>query len=359
MEDTMTLMDFKARAADIKARARGRWREILLTHGIEERYLGRRHGPCPLCSTDSKGDRFRFTDRFGNGEYICSPGGNGCGTGDGFRLLMQYHNWDFKTALDKVAECVGSAAPLAYKPGGGRSNSAKEKTTLQTIWDESKPLTRGDPASRYLENRGFVLASHPKCLRYHPALDYREDDGNGKSHLLGKHPGLVARVEDVDGTKPLGLHRTYLTANGTKADVREPKKSLGKIAGGVIRLFPVDRELGVAEGIETALGASLLFDLPVWPTLSSGNMEKLDLPDAVQKLHIFADADQGFAGFKAAATLASRAANGHLRRIKREVALHLIATMNGRHAVRTYRSTDPAVDFADLWCMRAREQQAA
>ena len=355
----MTLMDFKARAADIKARARGRWREILLAHGIEERYLGIKKGPCPLCSSDSKSDRFRFSDRYGNGEYICSPTGNGCGAGDGFKLLMQYHNWDFKTALDKVAESVGSAVPMAYQPGAGRSNSSKERATLQAIWDQSTPLTMGDPASRYLENRGFVLSSHPKCLRYHAALDYRENDANGKSQLIGKFPGLVARVEDVDGNKPLGLHRTYLTTNGAKAAVSEPKKSLGKIAGGVIRLFPVERELGVAEGIETALGASLLFDLPVWPTVNSANLEKLDLPDVVEKLHIFADSDQGFAGFKAAATLANRAANGHIRKVKREVALHLIAWMNGRYAVRTYRSTDPSVDFADLWCLRAREKQAA
>lgn len=355
----MNLMDFKARAADIKARARGRWREILLTHGIEDRYLGRRHGPCPLCSTDSGDDRFRYTDRYGNGEYICSPGGNGCGTGDGFKLLMQYRNWNFKTALDKVAESVGSAEPRPFKQGAERQNSAKEKTTLQTIWDASQSLTRGDPASRYLENRGFVLASQPKCLRYHAALDYREDDASGRSQLVGRHPALVARVEDVDGTKPLGLHRTYLTANGAKADVSEPKKSLGKIAGGVIRLFPLDREMGVAEGIETALGASLLLDLPVWPTVNSANLEKLDLPETVEKLHIFADTDQGFAGFKAAATLANRAANGHIRKLKREVALHLMAYHNGRYTVRTYRSTDPAVDFADLWLSRVSEQKAA
>lgn len=354
----MSHMGFKARAADIKARAQGRWKAILTALGIDERSLRGKHGPCPLCSQSEKDDRFRFTDRSGHGDYICSPSGNGCGAGDGFKLLMQYHRWDFKMAIDKVAQIVGSAAPMPGIAGLGDANSSKERVQLQRIWTEAQPLD-ADPVTRYLAERGFALSNYPKCLRYHAALEYREKDDKGKSQLLGTHPGMVARVEDVDGLKPLGLHRTYLTPNGAKADVKEPKKSLGKIAGGVIRLFAADKELGVAEGIETALGASRIMELPVWSTVSSGNLEKLDLPDVVQRLHIFSDMEAGFAGLKAAATLANRAANGRIRQRKRDVALHLIAFMHGRYAVRTYRSTDPKVDFADLWLLRLREKHAA
>ena len=53
-------------------RARGRWREVLMHFGIDEKYLHNRHGPCPLCGGK---DRFRFDDRHGSGSYFCNENG--------------------------------------------------------------------------------------------------------------------------------------------------------------------------------------------------------------------------------------------------------------------------------------------
>ena len=66
---------------DVRTAARGRWRGILHSLGMDERSLSGKHCPCPLCGGK---DRFRFDDKDGRGTYYCS----GCGAGDGVKLAM-------------------------------------------------------------------------------------------------------------------------------------------------------------------------------------------------------------------------------------------------------------------------------
>jgi hypothetical protein len=66
---------------------------------------------------------------------------------------------------------------------------------------------------------------------------------------------MLARVDDHDG-KFVAAHRTWLLPDGSgKADLLEPKWSLGPVGGGAVRLAPAGPVLAVAEGIETALTA--------------------------------------------------------------------------------------------------------
>ena len=60
-------------------RALGKWRGILLSVGVPETALNRRHGPCPMCGGT---DRFRFDDKEARGTWICGQ----CGAGDGVML---------------------------------------------------------------------------------------------------------------------------------------------------------------------------------------------------------------------------------------------------------------------------------
>lgn len=57
----------------------------------------------------------------------------------------------------------------------------------------------------------------------------------------------------------VALHRTWLHTDGHKADVPSVKKqtgAAGPLAGACIPLFkPMKGQIGIAEGIETALGA--------------------------------------------------------------------------------------------------------
>ena len=68
-------------------------------------------------------------------------------------------------------------------------------------------------------------------------------------------------------------------------------------SGGAIRLFqPVDGVLGIAEGIETALAAHCLTGLPVWATCTADALARVVIPQAVQKVVIFADNDHSGTG---------------------------------------------------------------
>lgn len=51
--------------------------------------------------------------------------------------------------------------------------------------------------------------------------------------------------------------------------------------------------LGLAEGIETALSAILLLDIPVWATLGNERLAHVAVPDTVTRLILLPDNDRG------------------------------------------------------------------
>jgi putative DNA primase/helicase len=64
--------------------------------------------------------------------------------------------------------------------------------------------------------------------------------------------------------------------------------------------------LGIAEGVETAIAAKMLFGVPVWAALNTSLMSAWKPPRGVEKVHIFADHDPHLAGHAAAYALAHR-----------------------------------------------------
>jgi hypothetical protein len=136
----------------------------------------------------------------------------------------------------------------------------------------------------YLDIRGIAWRPGDP-VRYAPGL---LDTDTGK-----RHPGMVAEVVDRYGRR-LGVHRTFLLPDGSdKAHIRNPKRSLGPIAGGAVRLAPAGPHIIVAEGIEDALGASQLtrYRVPAWAAVSTSGLRSLELPDVVQRVTIASDRD--------------------------------------------------------------------
>jgi hypothetical protein len=170
---------------------------------------------------------------------------------------------------------------------------------------EARPLTAGDPVVAYLARRGLrlPLADLPQALRYHPRLVYKHDDGT-----FTAHPAMLARVDDPQG-EMVSLHRTYLTRDGQKAAVPQPKKLMAPVVenatnGGAIRLYAAGETLAIAEGVETALALHVMTGLPVWATVSALGMERLVVPADVRLVIIGADNDP--TGTEAARKLARR-----------------------------------------------------
>jgi len=78
------------------------------------------------------------------------------------------------------------------------------------------------------------------------------------------------------------------------------------LSGAAIRLTAVSQVLGIAEGIETALAASELFEVPVWSCISTAGIESFEPPAGVREVIVFADHDENFAGQAAAYRAAHR-----------------------------------------------------
>jgi putative DNA primase/helicase len=76
--------------------------------------------------------------------------------------------------------------------------------------------------------------------------------------------------------------------------------------GGAVRLFPAAATMGVAEGIETALAASLTFEVPVWAALTAGQLSRFEPPPECRYLLIFMDRDLTYDGGMASNVLANR-----------------------------------------------------
>ena len=273
--------------------ASGRWRSILTVLGMPERALSGKHGPCPMCGGR---DRFRFDDKEGRGTYFCS----GCGAGDGVQLAMGITGLGFADVAREIERIVGTAPKRSPKP---ERTAADKVAALRRVFKESVPIKRGDQACSYLARRGLALYDLPLSIRLHPGMRYLDD---GK--MLGTFPAMLATVTDSAG-RAVSMHRTYLQ-DGRKAPVPAAKKLMQglPLTGAAIRLTPVSRSLGIAEGIETALAAAELFEVPTWSCISTAGIETFAPPEGVEHIVIFADHDENFAGQAAAYRAAHRLA---------------------------------------------------
>ena len=273
---------------DIKEETRGKWPGILSALGIDIGKSGR-HKSCPLCGGK---DRWRFDDKNGDGTYIC----NQCGAGDGFSLVMKVLNVDFKEAVSEIKKIIGTVDVLRQQP-----EKKASKALLRKIYTESTKVFEGDPVSLYLKNRGISVLSEK--LRYHPSCYEPETHTNV--------PAMLATYMLADGTA-ITIHRTFITLDGQKAKIVNPKKllpSLTEMAGGAIRLFePTEGLLGVTEGIETALAVYESTGIPTWSLVSSTLMERFEPPKGIKHVMVFADRDANYTGQKAAYVLANRLA---------------------------------------------------
>ena len=267
-------------ANEIKDRTSGKWKTILLTMGVESNYLTGKHSPCPVCGGK---DRFRFDNKNNSGTYFCSH----CGAGDGFTLLQKIFNCNFNEVCKKILPIVGS---ITSKDNVSEKDNKMLNSEAVAFWKSCSSITDGSPTYKYLTKR-LEGVNIPPSLRY---------------GVTSSNPLMAAIVQDVNGV-PVSCHRTFLTKTGDKAPISNPKRLMpGSVAdykGVCIRLSPVSRVLGIAEGIETALAASIIHNVPVWSAISANLLEKWVPPEGVEEVIIFSDNDANGRGQKAAYSL--------------------------------------------------------
>lgn len=268
--------------------AQGKWKGVLVALGVDQKFLKNKHGPCPICAGT---DRFRFDDKNGTGTYYCS----GCGAGDGMALAMKATGKSFKETAQEIDKIVGTVS--AEKVTDIKRDPAIALRKLMAGAVDPK----GTPVEKYLASRGLSLPE--AAVKYNPKVAYYE---GGK--FVKNYPAMLAIFANQNGA-PNSLHITYLTPEGTKAKVDTVRKIMTPkepLAGGAIRLFKQSNVMGVAEGIETALAASQMDDLPVWACANANMLERWNPPEGVEWVHIYADNDKNYTGQAVAYKLANR-----------------------------------------------------
>lgn len=300
------------KAAEVHARIGAAWPAILAQLGVPEEYLREkvgnreRHGPCPHCGGT---DRYFFDNKYGRGDFHCRS----CGHGDGFKLLELVHGWPFLEALKRVIEAAGLNTEQTHTVTrfSSRDSADPAPSVMPVIArppDRVLRLRRDlcaiedcDAAVDYLADTRKLWPLPKGCtLRGHSTVEYWQE-----GQRIGRYPAIVAEILDING-ELVTFHVTYLEGRQKLAQY-EPRKILSPLTGRegcAVRLMPAADTLGIAEGIETALSAAIIDDVPVWAAINAALLAKFEPPPSVKKLIVFADRDE--AGLMAAGRLMER-----------------------------------------------------
>lgn len=191
--------------------------------------------------------------------------------------------------------------PGVEQPAGLDAETLARRRGALRLFLAAQAKLAGTPAAFYLAGRGIDLAElgrQPGCLRYAPSLPNQESERSW--------PALVAAITDATGAH-VATHRTWLAQNaaGTwvKAPLCNPKMTLGRYAGGCIRLWrgasgrPLAQARAgelvvIGEGIETCLSVVVACpELRVLCAVSIANMTRIELPASVSEVILLADND--------------------------------------------------------------------
>lgn len=286
--------------APAKELCRGRWRWLLPVMGVEARLLTGKHGPCPICGGK---DRFRWDDKDGTGSYFCS----GCGPGDGFMLAEKVTGKTFKELFALVQDNIGTVPMPEFKP---KTDDQANRMAMRAVWEAAEPPSEHSPVGLYQKNR---------LGRLWPSNAIREAAGL-RYGTVEMHPAMVARISDPQD-RGVNMHLTFLTDDGRKADIEPVKKVMkGTLPDGcAIRLWPAARIMGIAEGIESAMSAAILYKMPVWAAINSTMLAKWVPPDEAEEIWVFGDNDGNFAGQAKSYALAHRLVAQFGRRVRVEI----------------------------------------
>jgi hypothetical protein len=196
----------------------------------------------------------------------------GCDTLDVIRAIRR---------LDHNAPLTGDAALSS-------SRTSLSPTWLRQraldLWDGARALAK-TPAEQYLRRRSIILS--PPALRFHR----RTPLGRGRRAVF--RPAMLAALHERE--QLVALQRTFLDPDEPRRarDLGNPRRMLGRPGHGAVVLVPATNMLGLAEGIETALSAILLLDIPVWATLGNERLPHIAIPDSVTRLILLPDNDRG------------------------------------------------------------------
>lgn len=201
-----------------------------------------------------------------------------------FHCFAGCTNADVLAALDRAGVRTRDLFDPARIAVVERHSPDRATDNARRLWREARALAKS-PAAAYLQSRG--IEHLPSALRF---LERTPLGPTGSVKFL---PAMLAAVTTDSGI--VAVHRTFLDpTRPALARFDRPRRALGSLGIGAVRLAsPSDGRLGLAEGIETALSAMVLFGIPCWATLGNERFGLVAIPESVCELHLFVDHDAG------------------------------------------------------------------
>ena len=211
--------------------------------------------------------------------------------GDTTLLMHCFGGCDHRDILAELQR-RGLTEVADYRPGTGKAQRSQLRRPVRKpdetpqdpdalrLWMQSVPIS-GTSGETYLQQHRGVTPPYPQSVRF--VSQMWAPDGNDR-------PAIIAAVSRPD-RKIIAVQCTFLTTDGQKAPIKIPRMTIGKLGTGAVRLARATDVLGLAEGLETALGAMQLSGVPTWAVLGAQRLSTVSVPDAVKTIHIFTDND--------------------------------------------------------------------
>lgn len=211
----------------------------------------------------------------------------------------------FRDVADEIRKLTGveTRSSIRFRAEG----PSPEEQARNRVWRGAGTVTADSPVGLYLTGR---------VGRLWPSNAIRA----GKiwnAEVGQKLDCMVSEITGKDGQQ-VNLHLTFVSPDGRKADIPTVKRVMpGTLPeGSAIRIWPAAKRMGIAEGIENAMSAAMLYKLPVWSAVSGAMLAKWTPPDEAEEILIFADHDSNFTGQAKAYQLANRLVVQFKRKVK-------------------------------------------
>jgi len=249
----------------------------------------------------------------------------GCDARTALTEARQFLGMDAETEAQKRLRLQRQAEAKARRERAAKDAEAdvkQKRGRAHAMFIQAQPELAGTPVAHYLAARAIELddlARPPGAIRYLPQCKYFHTDPETGEFQEGVYPAMITAVygptrQGGEAPEFYGVHRTYLAQDAAgvwrKAPVASPIKVYGTMKGGFIRLWsgsgprggkaaplskaPDGDHVYITEGIEDGLSAAV-----IWPegrvlaAVSLGNIKEMQLPEAIKRITIIADNDEG------------------------------------------------------------------
>lgn len=184
----------------------GQWPQLLQSlAGLSPEQLTNKHQPCPACGGK---DRYRWDRDDGPGGFFCNRCGgkdHHGGAGSGLDLLLRVTGWDFKHAVERIKQHIGSALPTSPPTAGAETIwqytdtfyvcRFPNKKIRPLYWDGSTWLWKAPPSPRPLYWSRRLASDAPVLIT----------EGEKAADAAAKHLPTYAVCTWPSGCKALNL----------------------------------------------------------------------------------------------------------------------------------------------------------